>query len=138
MRGVKFAAKISYLLPVDCFILSRQNFGITLLLSFSSLVAGDPLKIKNLIRLFALLSCFAPVVLQAQDNTSHINFDFYGDTIALQLDPSFRVSFNEPLSDQSVKAFNDKMSSSATSRLSRRFSRTNLNLNWMTGCTTSL
>jgi hypothetical protein len=58
-----------------------------------------------------LVLSLSPRDLSAQDKAT-IRFDFYGDTIALQPGPSFRVDFKSPLSDLSVKAFNDKISSS--------------------------
>ncbi len=61
---------------------------------------------------FLLTLSVTPLVLPAQDKLSDIRFDFYGDTITLQTDPSFRVSFSSPISDLSIKAFNQKISSS--------------------------
>ena len=89
-------------------------FCITRLLNYCNLAVSDcPLKNRHTILSFLITLSFAPLVLPAQTKISDIVFDFYGDTIKLQFDQSLSVSFNEKLSDQSVKAFNDKISSSA-------------------------
>jgi hypothetical protein len=71
-----------------------------------------PLKNKHNILFFLVFLNFAPLLLPAQNKVPDIRFDFYGDTIALQPDPSFAVDFNTPLSDLSVKTFNKRISSS--------------------------
>lgn len=69
-----------------------------------------PLKSTSTILFFLVVLHVAPLVLPAQNKTPGIHFDFYGDTIALELDQSFHVSFNDRVSDLAVKAFNDKIS----------------------------
>jgi hypothetical protein len=70
------------------------------------------LKNKCTILFFLVTLSVTTLVLPAQGKLSDIRFDFYGDTIALQTDPSFRVSFSDPVSDLSVKAFNQQVSTS--------------------------
>lgn len=71
-----------------------------------------PLKNRCNILFFLLALNFAPLVVLAQNKVADVRFDFYGDTIVLQPDPSFRVDFAARLSNLSVKAFNEAMSSS--------------------------
>jgi hypothetical protein len=52
-----------------------------------------------------------PLTVPAQGHNTAIRFDFYGDAISLQHDQTFAVNFNEPLSEKSIIAFNEKLSS---------------------------
>lgn len=53
---------------------------------------------------------FAPLLLPAQNKISDIRFDFYGETIALDFDCNSFPDFTEPLSDASIRTFNEKSS----------------------------
>jgi hypothetical protein len=53
--------------------------------------------------LISLLSSFSP------KNTQAIRFDFYGDTVELEVDDAFKTSFSGPLSLESVTAFYEKL-----------------------------
>jgi hypothetical protein len=65
------------------------------------------MKLKCFILILAL-----PLALRSQVNGTDIQFDFYGDTIALKFDPGFFTSVSEPLSEKSIIEFNDKVSAS--------------------------
>ncbi len=53
--------------------------------------------------LICLLSSFSP------KNTQPVRFDFYGDTVELEIDDSFKASFDSPLSLESITAFYEKL-----------------------------
>ena len=60
-----------------------------------------------------LAAYFTPVFLQSQNLKKDIlNFEFCGDSIKLDISPSFNVFFPETLSDSAIKSFHKKISSS--------------------------
>lgn len=69
----------------------------------------QPLKITPIILSFLLWSTI-PVASVAQNNSSRIVFDFYGDSIDLPYDPASFVDYNTPLSEQSLQLFYQKIS----------------------------
>lgn len=68
------------------------------------------MKSKCTILSFLVALSFAPLVVPAQNKLSDIRFDFYGDSITLQLDPSTLPDFTEQLSARSIQSFNEKIS----------------------------
>lgn len=67
------------------------------------------MKIKYLILSLVVLS-ITPLVSLPQSNAPNVRFDFYGNTIELQLDSSSFVDFKGPLSAQSIYSFYKKIS----------------------------
>lgn len=63
------------------------------------------LKVRLLILFFISLLSTTPKVLYSQWNAQNVTFEFYGDTINLEIDHSVFVDFTSSLSNQSVKAF---------------------------------
>lgn len=53
--------------------------------------------------LVCLLSSFSP------KNTQPVRFDFYGDTVELEIDDSFKAGFDSPLSLESLTSFYEKL-----------------------------
>lgn len=68
-----------------------------------------PLKIRTCILSLLIVLNLSTQVAFAQNNSSAIRFDFYGDTISLPYQASSFVDYNENLSDESIAAFYQKM-----------------------------
>ena len=61
---------------------------------------------RSLLIPLIIIACFArPVNLFAQSYDTTVQFDFYGDSIKFQLDKSFVIDFNGPLSTESIDSF---------------------------------
>jgi len=81
------------------------------LLTFCSFnVNGTPLKISRYI-LFSLLA-FSPLILQAQEQPQTLTFDYFGEPVKLQTGRSLSIDFEAPLSERSLRLFNETLSSS--------------------------
>lgn len=67
------------------------------------------MKIKTHILSFAglLLICLQFSFSPKEDQP--VRFDFYGDTVELEIDDSFKASFDSPLSQEAVNAFYEKL-----------------------------
>ncbi|MFI5129348.1 MAG: hypothetical protein ACHQFX_05125 [Chitinophagales bacterium] len=64
---------------------------------------------KHILPLLVALN-FAPLFLTAQNKTTSVHFDFYGDSVSLQFDDALFINFPEPLSEQAILEFNQKIS----------------------------
>lgn len=62
--------------------------------------------------LFFACWAFANNIAIGQNNARSIQFDFYGDSIALQPDESFAVSYNSPVSETVIESFYNAISQS--------------------------
>ncbi len=66
------------------------------------------MKISAVILLFLLAGAIQKPVFAQQNRV--VAFDFYGDSVKLDFDPAWFVDYTEPLSEQGIKAFYEKIS----------------------------
>lgn len=86
--------------------MGQPKFNIKLLLSsVLLLILFQYLKVKLFILLFAASTCLNITTAYSQEIKPLYGFDFFGDTIVLNVHPSINVEFTEQLSEESVKAF---------------------------------
>ena len=70
------------------------------------------MKVKLLLISLLFFACFKPEISSAQAYETPIEFDFYGDPIAFQLDTSFLLNFNSELSSEAIEDFYTRLNAS--------------------------
>ena len=75
------------------------------------------LKTKFYILLTSLFISILPKTSFGQENSTLISFDFYGNPVELNLDKSGIVSYNAPLSEPSLQAFQKEIAAGTTAPL---------------------
>ena len=75
------------------------------------------LKTKFYILIASLFISILPKISFGQENSTLISFDFYGNPVELNLDKSGIVSYNAPLSESSLQAFQKEIAAGTTAPL---------------------